>query len=79
MGEEAGHPAGLKNPEWGGEYVNIMMAKQKQDKTSPITITGEFGTDKKEEADKITAELKEALKNVSDARVSITCKITVGS
>ena len=27
--EEAGNPAGLKNPEWGGEYVNIMMAKQK--------------------------------------------------
>jgi len=27
--EEAGNPAGLKNPQWGGEYVNIMMAKQK--------------------------------------------------
>jgi len=27
--EEASHPAGLKNPTWGGEYVNIMMAKEK--------------------------------------------------
>mgnify|MGYP001324110027 CR=1 FL=1 len=24
---EAGHPAGLKDPSWGGEYVNIIMAK----------------------------------------------------
>merc|ERR1711966_507088 len=77
--EDAGNPAGLKNPTWGGEYVNIMMAKQKQDKSSPITITGEFASDKKEDADKITAELKEALKNVGDAKVSIACKITVGS
>ena len=44
--EEAGNPAGLKNPQWGGEYVNIMMAKQKQDKATPITITGEFASDK---------------------------------
>ena len=77
--EEAGNPAGLKNPTWGGEYVNILMAKQKQDQKSPITITGEFPTDKKEDADKLTAALKEALKDVKDARISITCKIGVGS
>jgi len=65
--EENGHPAGLKPPSQTSEYVNILMAKQKQDAVRPLAISGEFGPDQKEFADKLSTALKGALANVSDA------------
>lgn len=76
--EEAGHPANLKPPTSAGEYVNILMAKEKQNKCH-LTITGEFGPDESELADSLSVKIKEACNEVSDAKVSISCKRGVGA
>jgi len=55
--EEEKYPEGLKDPGFTGEYVNILMAKQKQDNVSPLTITGEFGPDQGELVTRLKTKL----------------------
>lgn len=76
--EEAGHPANLKPPTSSGEYVNILMAKQKQQNVT-LTISGEFGPEDSDLATSLAAKVKEACAGVSDAKVSISCKRGVGA
>ena len=77
--EEAEYPKGLKNPTWSSEYVNILMAKEKQVQEGSITIKGGFSNDKKELADKLKTQFTEALKDVKGAQVEISCAMQVGS
>ena len=39
------NPKGLADPGCSGEYVNILMAKQKQDAVKPLVIRGSFKPD----------------------------------
>lgn len=76
---EAGHPKQLKNPTQTAEYVNILMANQKQEAVRPLAITGEFGPDDEQIVNDITPKIKECLANVKDAKVSISTKRGVGA
>lgn len=77
--EEAGHPAELGAPSFTSEYVNVLMAKQKQDAKRPLSITGEFKIDQAELCESLSAKVKEVVANVSDAKVSLSTKRGVGS
>ena len=65
--EEEGYPEGLKDPGCSGEYVNIMMAKKKEDNLSPLVIEGSFGPDQAELVDRLKTKLTEAVKGADDA------------
>ena len=65
--EDNGYPEGLADPGCTAEYVNVLMAKQKQDAVRPLAVTGTFGPDKGDLVDKLKAELKEAVKDAEDA------------
>ena len=75
---EAGNPAGLKPPGATSEYVNILMAGQKQEAVRPITISGEFGPNDASIVADIEPKIKSCLENVSDAAVNIVTKRGVG-
>ena len=65
-----GHPAGLDKPVCGGgDYVNILQAKKKQEQNRPFMISGKFKKDEKETADRIKAQFKTALETVSGSHV----------
>ena len=76
--EEEGYPEGLKDPGCSGEYVNIMMAKKKEDRQSPLVIEGSFGPDQAELVDRLKTKLAEAVKGADDAQVQIKMKRGVG-
>ena len=69
--EEEGHPAGLGEPGCHGEYVNVLMAKQKQDQVRPLHISGDFAPDQQELVDRLKTKLGEATKDVDDVVLAL--------
>lgn len=76
--EEEGHPAGLGEPGCHGEYVNVLMAKQKQDQVRPLHISGDFAPDQQELVDRLKTKLGEATKDVDDVVLALKMKRGVG-